>query len=429
MKTAFIFVFLALLLSNFILASGGGFQKQIGVETGEPLSALAVNPPSYNAYDEGEVFSIQVAICNITTNEKLSSVKFNMSYDPSLLETISIEEGPFFATFPWQQSPPYTYFHVNEGAGSLEVAASIYHSDPEPQGYIFPNGNGSIANITFRVRGGIPGATVGCPLHLHSVAFYDINSQPITVGLVHDGQYYLTLDKRYIDVYTQYPEPYGGQRRMHDADTYAPQSLVIMYAYVTYNRWPIQNEPVKFEIHGPYNQIQNITLYRTAFTNSTGYATISFRIDWPCEYPETIAFGKWTVYGSTQLDGVNMTDKLDFEAGWLVKLTSITLNEDAYRQGRRMTINVDYVSISHQIRPVFFTMTIYDDAGYGLGSLTRCTTLQEGSSRIEVTCFQIPKWARAGIGTVYADAYTNKPSQCGVPYCPEISKTFTILAM
>jgi len=416
--------------SNFNL--GSAFTAEIdGLYTiaipSPALKAIGVEPLVYNALDEGEVFTLDVFVYNITSVDRLFGVQFTMSYDPALLELIAVTEGPFLSLFPWQIPP--TYFFVYPHAGYFTVATGLIGGGSEPPGYIYPNGQGSVARVTFKATVGIPGETVGCPLHLYDVIFGDVDALEIPVGIIHDGQYYLTMDKRYIDIFTQYPDPYGGQKRMHDADAYGPQHLVIMYAFVTYNRWPVQNKLVEFEIHGPVNPIYNIVLYRTAFTNSTGYATISFRIDWPCEYPETIAFGIWTVYGAVELDQIKVVDILHFEAGWLVKLIKITTNEDAYRHGWHMTIDVDYVSISHQIRPVFFTMTIYDDAGYGLGSLTFSTSVGYGPGTVEVTCFMIQKWARAGIGTVYADAYTAQPSQCGVPYCPEISKTFTILAL
>jgi hypothetical protein len=37
-----------------------------------------------------------------------------------------------------------------------------------------------------------------------------------------------------------------------------------------------------------------------------------------------------------------------------------------------------------------------------------------------------PKWAFLGVGTAYANAYTELPQHNGTPYCPETSTTFMI---
>jgi len=428
MKIAPLLIILLFLLPN-LATSGSRPSKEMTIQSDQSLPAIGVNPQIYNAVDESEVFTLDIFVYNITSEDRFFSARFNLSFDPSLLEVMSIGEGPFFGAFPRQPSPPYTYFYTYQNTGHFKVVTGLLGEGSEPPGYIYPNENGSITRVTFKTKTGIPGSTVSCILDLYDVAFSDVASLPIQVGLTHDGQYYLTLDKRYIDIFAQYPDPFGGQRRMHDADAYAPQADVCVYAYVTYNRWPVQNKPVEFEIHGPYNPIYNITLYRVAFTNSSGIAKITFKIDWPCEFPETIAFGIWTVTGSVDLDEIVVTDVLHFEVGWLVGITGITTDENEYAHSRHMIVTVNYTSISYQPRPVFLIVTMYDDAGYGLGAFTLSMNINCGPSFLKTTCFAIPKWACAGIGTVYADAYTAAPTMGGVAYCPEASKTFTILTM
>jgi hypothetical protein len=394
------------------------------------IKALSIDPAVYTATDEGEIFTVDIVVHNVTSVDKLFGVQFTFTYDPTLLEVLAVSEGPFLPSFPWTLPP--TYFFVYPGIGTFTVATGLIGGGSEPPGYVYaftvePAG-AVIAHVTFKTLLGIPGDTVGCPLVLSDPVFGNVEGIEIPVGLLHDGQYYLTLDKRYIDIYTDYPDPFGGQRRNQDADAYQPQQEVCVNALVTYNRWPVQNKPVNFEIHGPANPIYNITLYRVAFTDANGIARICFRIDWPCEFPEEVAFGTWTVIGSVDLDEIVVTDILHFEVGWFITITKITLNEDAYRHGWHMTVTLDYISISHQNRMAFFTETFYDDAGYGLGSLTFTKMVSYGPGTVTMTCFAIPKWARAGIGTVYADAYTAAPSLGGVAYCPEVAKTFIILA-
>jgi hypothetical protein len=394
------------------------------------VKALGVVPPVTTVIDEGIIFTIDIWVYNISSVDKLFGVQFKLCYDPTLIQFISAEAGPFLHLFPWNPPPGDVFFFTSPKPNYVTIATGLLDGGLPPPGYIFPFGEGSVAKLKFMSIYGLPGSTLSCVLDIPSVIFGDYFANPIPVGLVHDGMYYITLDKRYIDVYTQYQYPYGGQKRYHDADAYAPQDLVILHALVTYNRWPVQNKLVEFEIHGPPNPIYNITLYRTAFTDENGIATIDFRVDWPCDDPETIVFGIWTVYAAVDLDQIKVVDVLHFEAGWLIKINKITFNEAQYRHGWHITVTLQYTSISAQLRPALFTITIYDDAGYGLGTMTIVLpAVKKGTYTVELTCFRIPKWARAGTATAYANAFTDWPTACGVPYCPEVADTFIILPL
>jgi hypothetical protein len=53
-----------------------------------------------------------------------------------------------------------------------------------------------------------------------------------------------SLAGRIIDLYTQYPAPYGGQGPDNPSDMFWPQKEVWLYANVTYNWWPVQQKDV-----------------------------------------------------------------------------------------------------------------------------------------------------------------------------------------
>jgi len=394
--------------------------------------AIGVEPSEVTVLDEGVEFTVDIYVYNITSVDKFFGVQFSLYYDPTLLELISVSEGPFLGMFPWATTPPYTFFYTRLYSDHITVVDVLLDGGTEPPGYVYPYGDGSVARITFRSKYGVPGATLSSVLDIRDPMFGNYYGEEIPVELIHDGTYYITLDKRYIDVYTQYPAPYGGQKRYHDADAYEPQALVVLYAYVSYNRWPIQNKIVEFEVHGPENDYYNIVFYRTAVTDENGIARIEFRIDWPCEHAEEIVFGTWTVYAAAWIDEVKIVDVLHFEVGWLIQITKITLisgeEDGSHWHNWHLVTEVEFFSISAQNRPLFLTLTVYDEAGYPLGSMVlSLSTVTKGSYKVEVSCLRIPKWARAGTATIYANAFTAPPTQCGVAYCPEVSITFTIL--
>ena len=401
--------------------------------------AIGVYPPVTTVVDEGVLFTIQVRVYNISSADKFFGVQFGLNYDPTLMELVSVSEGPFLASFPWRTPPDQlTYFQVYTGTGTITVVNLLLDGGTEPPGYVYPTTNpentidqgGIVAYITFRSTVGIPGETVMSTFDLHDPIFGDYYAAPIPVELIHDGTYEITLDKRYIDVYTQYPEPFGGQKRYHDADAYAPQDLVCLHVKLTYNRWPIPNKPVELEIQGPPNPVYNITFYVTVFTDPvTGIATYCFRIPWPDVDAETQVFGTWTVYAAADIDQVKIVDVLHFQVGWLIEIDSITLNEPAYKHLWVPYIHIDYHSISHQGRPVTITVSIFDEVGHPLGSMTiSLTAVGYGPGHVELTGFRVPYWAYAGTGVVKANAFTALPSMSGVPYCPEVTTPFVILA-
>ena len=403
------------------------------------LKAIGVYPPITTVVDEGVLFTIQVRVYNVSSADKFFGLQFDLDYDPTLMELISVAEGPFLASFPWRTPPEeITFFQVYTGTGTITVVNLLLDGGTEPPGYVYPTTSppntidegGIVAYITFRSTTGSPGETLMATFDLHDPVFGDYFALPIPVGLIHDGTYEITLDKRYIDVYTQYPEPFGGQKRFHDADAYSPQDLVCLYVKLTYNRWPIPNKPVELEVHGPENPVYNITFYVTVFTDPvTGIAVYCFRIPWPDVDAETQVFGTWTVYASADVDGIKITDVLHFEVGWLITITGVTLNEPAYKHLWVPYIRVDYTSISWQARPVTITVSIFDEVGYPLGSMTvSLSAVGYGPHYVILTGFRVPYWARAGTGVLRANAYTALPSMSGVAYCPEFTVPFVILA-
>ena len=72
-----------------------------------------------------------------------------------------------------------------------------------------------------------------------------------------------------IDLFTQ-KLPFNGAGAKQSSDAFQPQELVILYARVTYNEWPVGNQPVAFQVNGPANVFYNITVVSSNFTDENG---------------------------------------------------------------------------------------------------------------------------------------------------------------
>jgi PKD repeat protein len=231
-----------------------------------------------------------------------------------------------------------------------------------------------------------------------------------------------------IDLYTQ-KEPYGGKGPNQTSDAFGPQEEVILYANVTYKGEPAQSTIVAFEVHGPTNSVENFTLIRTALTNASGVAMISFRMPWPCENAETIIFGTWTAIAKVKVVEETVEDTLTFRVGWIVEIVSIwTINEKLQPQtrfARGTCVGVEMVlrNIAMTPKNASFTLVVYDSESQPIANTAlEDVEVKPGETSISVLCkLLIPKWALYGYATVYANAYTALPQLGGVAYCPEVS--------
>ena len=104
----------------------------------------------------------------------------------------------------------------------------------------------------------------------------------------------------------------GGLGLDQPGGIFHPQELVFVYAVVTLNDDMVVNSLVGFEIHGPINPYENITILQVAFTNESGVTEASFRMPLPLESQGAIVYGKWNVIGTTKLGDETLIDTLTF---------------------------------------------------------------------------------------------------------------------
>jgi len=158
---------------------------------------LKVEPKQYIApvFYVNETFSINVTLNNVEAGAKLVGVHFRLSYDPDLLEVLNITEGPFLGQFNQTSMPPYTFFggfvegdrlydpHILVGTLLLPNATGHW---PGP----FPQGNGTIASITFKeiYQPVYPELAASCHLRFLEVKLLDSDGNKIIYSK-EDGYY------------------------------------------------------------------------------------------------------------------------------------------------------------------------------------------------------------------------------------------------
>lgn len=238
---------------------------------------------------------------------------------------------------------------------------------------------------------------------------------------------------RAIDLYTQ-KEPYGGRGLNQPSDAFAPQENAILYAHVTYRDYPVPGKIVAFEVHGPINHVENLSFARTAVTNADGVANVSFRIPWPNGYVEEVVFGIWNVIAVVDIAEVAVNDTLTFKVGWIVELLNVktvdinNLSRSRFMRDENMCFRLTVRNIAMTEKIATLILDVYDYLNFSLGQVV----LEDERIPPDVTVFfiedlLIPEWASLGVGVVYANAYTALPRLGGVPWCPQVSTTFSIV--
>jgi len=429
----------------------------------------SVPPPTPEIYldpDEvwgvyGNNFTVDLMITDLA--EALCFVYYQafISYNTTHLDCLEVIEGPFLDAFKGPMGtdfaakcngdyyPPWSN-RTWDDEGKVGIVGGLLD-----HGWDNPYGSGVLATMVFN-------ATYQTvyplePLQTSYITIYDSTMLNCSAFIPEPSEIehevgppvlyhvpYITAGRN-IDCFTGHhrkkaPEqwtPYIGVGPNMPADAYEPQDLVTLYAYVTYNEEPVQYKLVEFEIHGPINSLYNLTIYRTAVTNQSGYAMIEFRIPMPCEpytFEESleIIFGEWVCYQAVDLACNKVEDWLFFKVGWIVEIIDITVTPEVAKN-HNVTITIYYENIALTTVHTVFTFVVFDALGVPIGTFlvdmivpaspVYCTPYND-TVTVEI---YIPKWAFVGMGTVYANAYTNLPWDCGIPLCPEVSAEFTIL--
>lgn len=392
----------------------------------------------------GQVKDIDIYIGNCSAGWEMISVQFELWYNTTLLSYVGTAVSPEFVNGTFMEN----FVGVGEYGIVYMVKADFEgtsgpHGAPLGQNYFlvgvmkmpamsgdwippFPNGEGKL--ITLKVQTLLQGLfpeTLTCDLELKNVVFYNRYGDTLVPG-VHTSGTYKMLPKvlgRMVDVFTQYPKPYGGQGLFQDSDMFWPQKEVILYASVTYNEWPEQNKDVVFQIIDP-DGVTWAILY--ARTNEMGVATTSFRLPWPCDTPEDW-FGEWTVIATVDVAGEIKNDTLHFHYDFLVHIVKVTTDKASYKHDEAIGITVDFKSKAMQKYDVTITITALDETGVPFGYIYVKTQIggavychykdytQSGS-------IHVVKWARAGVAQIVVGALNDFPFEGGTvisgPFTP-----------
>jgi hypothetical protein len=405
-----------------------------------PLPYFQVSSPTMGPGPSiGALFNVTVSLKDLHPAYYAVGAGFRLTYDPALITPVAAYEGPFFPHYTTHSVPPYTWFI------SFFEPENLYPEHVLVGDLILPNGTGrwnapfpnsaaydsTICIITFKVvyqsfgeqpmtseLGIFDEAIVGL---VDPLAVPDQDIIYLLLNPAHNGTYTITTDwpGRVLDIYTQYPAPYGGQGWNMPSDMFWPQKQVELYANVTYNYWPVQQKDVAFEIRDNQGNLWDILVART---DVNGVAHASFRIPWPCDHPETL-FGVWTVTSSVDIACIVVNDTMHFHFDYMVELFSVTTDKFEYNHCDFVKVTITYGSHAQQTYPVVLYVVIKDNLNVPIGYAFISTTVGgaiycQYKTWTKTVSIHIPKFAAAGIAGVYVTAYNKLPTLGGTAWCP-----------
>ncbi|MEM1588850.1 MAG: cohesin domain-containing protein [Candidatus Bathyarchaeia archaeon] len=397
-----------------VTVEDGYYELQWTPPTVKPY--FSVDPPSYEATALGEVFNISVKINNLHEGWEAEGFEFTLEFNDTILDLLNVYKGPFLEPFG---APP------NQGVlllkdirvGSVTVGLVVLPDENGTWHPPFPHGTGVIAILEFKATyQGLFPEVASCPLELKYTKVANWLAQPVPQDPPVSGFYSIRpkVLGRMIDIFTQYPDPYGGQGLGKPSDMFWPQKEVILYAKVTYNEWPEQNKDVAFEVIDPHGDTYTIIYART---NATGIATASFRLPWPCDNPEYY-FGEWTVIGTVDVACNIVNDTLTFKYDYLVRIVKVTTDKTKYAHCEYMNITVEIKSYAMQKYDVIVAVTALDETGVPFGFVY--FTVEIGGAQYcsykhftDTVRIHVVKWARAGTGNIIVGVLNDWPAKGG----------------
>ena len=238
---------------------------------------------------------------------------------------------------------------------------------------------------------------------------------------------------RSIDLYTQ-KEPHSGRGPNQPSDAFAPQEEVILYAYVTYREDPVPGKIVAFEVHGPVNRFENLSFTQTAVTDANGLANVSFRMTWPNGYREESVFGVWNAIAVVDIATVPVNDTLSFLVGCIVRVAKVetvdsnNVSRTSFMKNERMSFRLTVENIAMTDKIATLIIDVYDNLSVSIGQAVLADKqISTGVTVMLVQDLLIPQWTNSGDGVVYANAYTALPALGGLPWCHDVSTTFSIV--
>ena len=361
-----------------------------------PYFSLTTSGPgasgsTYTASTLGEIFNVSVIINNVDPALNAIGYQFDLGYNSSLLQVLNYWNGSFLDPFGAAPNQGVLWMYLNS-PGSFGYGELV---EPQTNGTWstpYPSGTGVLATIEFNctMQSTFGGPELTCPLTITDEIVANTTADVVSESQSPvNGVYFMKaalppIVGRQIDIYTQWPAPYGGQGFNMPSDMFWPEKAVTLYANVTYNGYAEQDKDVAFQLIAP-NNVNNdnetwAVLYAT--TDANGIATVTFTLPWPCNDPQQW-FGVWTVIGTVDIACTIVNDTLWFHYDYLVNIFKQTVDmplpSGSYNHTQTITVTINYGTYLQETDAVYL-----DELTNGTLDLSNVTVVVTALDNLEV---------------------------------------------
>jgi hypothetical protein len=143
---------------------------------------LTVEPSTYHAKSINETFSVNINIYNVIDTMKLVSYEFKLQFNTTLLDILDTTNGSFLEDYAQPPNGGTLYFGPYLGPDYVLFNGTILPNANGTRYGPYPNGNGTLASVTFRVKYqpmGIPQPNAACNLTLFATELADFQANLI----------------------------------------------------------------------------------------------------------------------------------------------------------------------------------------------------------------------------------------------------------
>jgi hypothetical protein len=206
-------------------------------------------------------------------------------------------------------------------------------------------------------------------------------------------------------------------------DTFAPQQLMTLNSFVTFNGAAVADKLVTFTVTADGNP-SDVVYTTTAYTNANGIAVATYRL--PNYDSGVMPFGDYTVTASVDVAQVLVSDSFSFQYNYVLTISNVAVpGETAQGQVATTAVTITDNSLSAQSYYLTWTVTDANDVPVVYGATSGITTgVTTAINNIQLS---IPTYAFVGTATLHVNLYDANPvTGQGVPYCAEYDVTFTI---
>ncbi len=212
-------------------------------------------------------------------------------------------------------------------------------------------------------------------------------------------------------------------------DSYAPQQIMNLAAFVEFNGGEVTDKLVTFTI---YNSTDVIATF-VEYTNGSGIAVVQYRL--PNDGSGVMSFGTYEVTATVDVAQVIVSSSFNFQYGYTLTLGQVSVSSLVARGRDHATLSIPITTISQSTQLYYITYTVTDANGVPVYSGEESSTVAGVSGIASSTVssgsitLPIPIYAFGGTATVHVNIFNANPANSAngaLPYCPESDGTFTI---